>query len=953
MNFPPPAVWSAWPNRFWLGGCGLLLAGRLLAGEYSVTTWGVDEGLPQSSVTDIAQTPDGFLWISTLMSGLSRFDGVQFVNFDSANTPALVNLGVKRLLVDKTGNLWVGDSTGNLLLRQGDSFVKVAEGIRLGSLVGERGGRLALVTVEDELVLGRRAAGGQWQWQRYKPPFAIGQYNYHEDADGVLWFQTPTGKLGRFTAEKFQLLETLPGLAENRIQTLAADEAGQIWVGTGTELAVWQHGAFTNCNPAGPAENVSIRHIIPTPSGLWIEADNRLYFFDHQHWQGPLTDWNGKQLPWSHLRSLRVDNGGGSVACWADGRCQNFSLPQRGIFCQDVVVCGGPDGRVWLGTGGNGLLVRDQTGFHHALLPDQVTNGVRQLLVTKNGDVWFANFSGLFRFDGQKLERIIATTATEQVVAALAEGPDGAILSGTFGGSLRRWKNGKITSSQPLDSFPFSRFWALYPEADGTVWIGTFNAGLLRFKDGAFTRFTVADGLADNYISHILSDEHGNLWLGSRSGVMCVAKKSLVPKAVRNGPVACRLFGRNDGLPTVGMTLEFQPSCVRARDGALWYGSPKGANWVQPDDVRTVNPAPPVLVESVWANQNRCAFLPAASHSPEPEIRVEPGKKNLEVRYTAPEFSAPDLLRFKYRLEPFDADWVDAGSRRSVNYNPLPPGHYVFHVIAGNSDGVWNFPGARFRLTVEPHFWERKTFLAAALLALVASVTLVVRRTTQQRLRRKLEALHHQQQVERERSRIAQDLHDDLGAGLTEIGLTTDLAQNAALSATESREYVREVGGLARELVQRMDEIVWAVNPRNDSLNSLSVYACQYAQRLLKPLQLACRFDVQPGLPAITLNSEHRYNFFLAFKEAMNNVARHSGATELQLAIHAGEGKLVFLVADNGCGFELGGELAGADGLRNIRDRMERMGGHCEIQSQPGCGTRVTLWVPLQTSVRT
>ena len=953
MNFPPPAVWSAWPNRFWLGGCGLLLAGRLLAGEYSVTTWGVDEGLPQSSVTDIAQTPDGFLWISTLMSGLSRFDGVQFVNFDSANTPALVNLGVKRLLVDKTGNLWVGDSTGNLLLRQGDSFVKVAEGIRLGSLVGERGGRLALVTVEDELVLGRRAAGGQWQWQRYKPPFAIGQYNYHEDADGVLWFQTPTGKLGRFTAEKFQLLETLPGLAENRIQTLAADEAGQIWVGTGTELAVWQHGAFTNCNPAGPAENVSIRHIIPTPSGLWIEADNRLYFFDHQHWQGPLTDWNGKQLPWSHLRSLRVDNGGGSVACWADGRCQNFSLPQRGIFCQDVVVCGGPDGRVWLGTGGNGLLVRDQTGFHHALLPDQVTNGVRQLLVTKNGDVWFANFSGLFRFDGQKLERIIATTATEQVVAALAEGPDGAILSGTFGGSLRRWKNGKITSSQPLDSFPFSRFWALYPEADGTVWIGTFNAGLLRFKDGAFTRFTVADGLADNYISHILSDEHGNLWLGSRSGVMCVAKKSLVPKAVRNGPVACRLFGRNDGLPTVGMTLEFQPSCVRARDGALWFGSPKGANWVQPDDVRTVNPAPPVLVESVWANQNRCAFLPAASHSPEPEIRVEPGKKNLEVRYTAPEFSAPDLLRFKYRLEPFDADWVDAGSRRSVNYNPLPPGHYVFHVIAGNSDGVWNFPGARFRLTVEPHFWERKTFLAAALLALVASVTLVVRRTTQQRLRRKLEALHHQQQVERERSRIAQDLHDDLGAGLTEIGLTTDLAQNAALSATESREYVREVGGLARELVQRMDEIVWAVNPRNDSLNSLSVYACQYAQRLLKPLQLACRFDVQPGLPAITLNSEHRYNFFLAFKEAMNNVARHSGATELQLAIHAGEGKLVFLVADNGCGFELGGELAGADGLRNIRDRMERMGGHCEIQSQPGCGTRVTLWVPLQTSVRT
>ena len=547
---------------------------------------------------------------------------------------------------------------------------------------------------------------------------------------------------------------------------------------------------------------------------------------------------------------------------------------------------------------------------------------------------------------------VLATGTTAQAVAALAEGPDGAIWFGTFGGILRRWQDGKILSSQPLDNFPASRIWALCVEADGTVWAGTLNTGLLRFKDGQFTRFTKADGLVDNYISHILVDDAGNLWLGSSAGVMCVSKKSLEQKNVHSAPVTCRLFGRNDGLPTVAMTLEFGPSCVKARDGNLWFGSPKGASWVQPDNVRDSEAAPPVLVESVWADRNLREFLPTTRRLPLPQIIVEPGEKNVEVRYTAPAFTASDLMRFKYRLDPLDPDWQDAGTRRSVNYSHLPAGEYTFRVTAGNSDGAWNPTGASFRLIVQPHFWERQSFIFASLFAMLGLVGFTVRRITQQRLRRKLELLHQQQQVERERARIARDLHDDLGAGLTEIGLTSDLAQNDSLPATESREYIREIGGRARELVQRMDEIVWAVNPRNDSISSLSVYACQYAQHLLKPLGLACRFDVQPGLPETVLNSEQRYNFFLAFKEAVNNIARHSGATELHLDIHLEQEKLFFLVEDNGRGFEMGGEMAGADGLRNIRERLERLGGQCDIRSQPGHGTCIVLCVPLNGTAK-
>ena len=1039
MNIPPPPVRRLRSFGGWLAAA-VLLGGTARGGEYSVTTWGVDEGLPQSSVTDIAQTPDGFLWISTLMSGLSRFDGEEFVNFDSANTPGMVDSGVRRMLVDKLGNLWVNDSWGNLLLREGNNFNKVGEGIRLGSLVSEAPGRLALTTLDGDLVIGSRTAAGQWDWQRHKPPTSTGNSYYYQAADGVLWFQMPGGKLGRFANGRYETLDTLPGLTSTRVQVLARTLAGQILVGTDRELARWEHGSFINCNPGGPASRISVRRIVPVTDGLWVEADNKLFFCDRNHWHPPVAGWNSKLAPWSHLRTLRADNlnglwfsladeglahvdangklvrvtsedglpsqlvqtflcdrqgnlwagyhrgglvevrqqtfhavtrteglldtlvtsvtedqagaiwmgtAGGSVARWADGVCQNYSLPLRGTFCQDVVVGAGPDNRIWIGTGGNGLLVWDNGEFKPVIPPDQLTNSVRQLLVTKSGGVWVANFSGLYQLSGQKLDRVVATPSTDQAVAALAEGADGSIFIGTFGGSLRRWQQGKLDIYQPADKVPMSRIWSLCAEADGTVWAGTINEGLLRFKDGRFTRFTMADGLADNCITHILADNQGNLWLGSSAGVMSVAKSRLVAGAVRTEPIPCRVFGRNDGLPTVAMTLEFAPSCVKARDGTLWFGSPKGASRVSPDSVRPVEPAPPVLVESVWADRNLRELVQPAAPSARPQVTIEPDEKNVEVRYSAPDFTAPRLIRFKYRLDPLDSDWQDAGFRRRVDYNHLPAGEYVFRVTAGNSDGRWNQAGAGFRLIVRPHFWERKSFLLTALLSLLAAVTLAVRRIATQRLRRKLELLHQQQQLERERARIAQDLHDDLGAGLTEIGLTSDLAQNPALREHEAREYVSEIGGRARELVQRMDEIVWAVNPRNDSIGSLSVYACQYAQQLLKPLGLACRLDVQPGLPEIILNSEERYNFFLAFKESITNVARHSGAKELHLAIHAEEENLVFLVEDNGRGFEPGREKAGADGLRNIRERIERIGGRCEINSQPGAGTRILMSVPI------
>ncbi len=1010
------------------------------AGEYSITTWGVDEGLPQSSVTDIAQTPDGFIWVSTLMMGLSRFDGVNFVNFNSANTPEMVNSGIHHLLVDKQGNLWVNDSTGNLLLRQDNGFIKVGEGIKLGVLIGEHDGAIAFATLDGELVIGLHLDGRQWTWRHFKPPFP-GRVNYFEDADGVLWFLNSGGKIGRFTGDKFELMDAPPGMGGGRIQTLSSTASGQIMVGTDTELARWDHGAFVNISPDG--SNVSVRRIIPVSHGFWLETDDKIWFFDGDRWVEPVVGWSSRQAPWSHFQSIREDNAGGlwfslgsgglahvthtgkfvrvtsedglpsqvvqtyfcdhqgnlwagyhrggliqlrkesfhaitraqglqdtlvtsvtedqsgaiwlgsaggSLTRWAGGRCENYALPSDIIPSQNLVLCGAPDGRVWIGTGAKGLLFWNHGEFHQAIPPEQIPLGVRQMIATKNGDVWFGNFGGLWKYDGKNLRCVVPTGANDQVVAALAESVDGAILFGTMGGSLCRWQTNQLSSYQPGDNVPLSRIWALCAETNNTVWAGTMSGGLLRFYNGKFRRYTKADGLVDNDISHILADNLGNLWLGSGRGVMCVAKQSLLDKSEGSPPVPCRVFGRNDGLPTMGLTLEFAPSCVKTHDGILWFGTTKGGSWVQPDDIRVTEPAPPVLVESIWTDRIPRALSKPGMVADLPQISVAPGVNSIEVRYTSPDFTAPDFMRFKYRLEPLDSDWLDAESRRSVDYNHLPAGQYIFRVTAENSDGIWNAAGASFRLVVQPHLWERKSFLALSLVLLVGTSALMVRQMTTRRLRRKLETLHQQQQIERERARIARDLHDDLGAGLTEISVTSVFAQNPALPVVESRDCLHEIDVRARDLVQRMDEIVWAVNPRNDSLASLAHYCCQYAKQLLQPLGLACRFDLQPGLPELVLTSEHRYNFFLAFKEIINNVARHSRATELHLSIHASNGQLQFLVEDNGCGFEKGPEIVGADGLRNIRERVELMGGQCDILSQPDKGTRVFVLLPLHES---
>jgi signal transduction histidine kinase len=336
-------------------------------------------------------------------------------------------------------------------------------------------------------------------------------------------------------------------------------------------------------------------------------------------------------------------------------------------------------------------------------------------------------------------------------------------------------------------------------------------------------------------------------------------------------------------------------------------------------------------------------------------MRLGPGVEELEFEFTALSLAAPGNVTFRYQLEGLNKDWVDAGIVRVARYANVQPKDYKFRVTACNRDGIWNEVGSVVALTVKPHLWERTWFRVACGVAVFYLFGGGLLLTARRRYRRKLERLEQQQALERERTRIAQDLHDDLGAGLVEINFGSELAQDPSLDTDEVREHTREIGTRAREMVTALDEIVWAVNPKHDSVSSLATYFCQFAQHFLKATSVHCHLDVARNLPAAPLNAEQRHSLFLAFKEALSNVVQHAGATDLRLAIAVNDGTLTIIVSDNGSGLtpDAPRERNGADGLGNMQRRLQQLGGCCELTSSREKGTTVTFKVPLHGIGRT
>ncbi len=977
--------------------------------RFTVDVFGTDKGLPSSAVLAVTQTRDGFLWAGTL-AGLARFDGVQFAVFDENNTPGLNSSQIIRLYEDRQTNLWIGTENGGIAIVKAGTVTNLdlAQGGavgRLRAICEDTNGAIVLYT--DSGLLARYREGKVETWHAGSSAFSTCRAMI-VDNSGWLWVGTDTqlaalnpipvvtDEVGPIRLD-FLLASQRGGywrLANGRIQkcrgsgvefdwgaypwtntlTVAAaceDRDGNLVVGTHGDGVYWfdaQGQAKRISEEEGLSSKYVLAVMVDREGCLWVGTNGgglnrvRRKLFDVLERSSGLVVQSvcedGRGGLWIGYNRNRVDH-------WPTGGDKPFRIveaspslnvnPDTLLYVKSMFVGRrqGPLGGNWVLAGTWGALEQhlfqlEYEQFASLALPGSMDKGVSAIFQDRAGRLWLGTQGGLLRFDDLTLFTTRDGLSADDV-RAIAEDRDGNLWVGTEGGGLSRLRDGRFTCYTKTNGLPGNSISAAEVDADGVLWVAT-SGGLTRFQGGKWTRYSTKEGLASNRLGYLLEDGHGYLWIGSNAGLMRLKKEDLNRFAEDNSTlISCRVYGETDGLPATECTTGSQPGALRSHDGTLWFPTIQGLAWLNPARLNLNTSPPPVVIEAVLVD-GQVQNPETLRAGPPQAVTVPARKEGLEIRYASLNLAAPDKGRFKYQLGGYETTPKERpGYDRKAFYGKLPPGEYQFQVTACNEDDVWNPAYATLGVTVLPPFWQTWWFLGLTTVSLLGAIVGSVHYVSTQRLQRQLAALRQKEALEKERARIARDIHDQVGASLTQLSLLGELVEGDKHHPEEVVGHARQIEQTALETTRALDEIVWTVNPSNDTLDGLITYVCKYAQDYLAVAGLRYRLEAPPQLPGTPITPEVRHNVFLASKEAITNVVRHAQATAVSLRLRLEPASFTLEIEDNGRG------LAGLDpkaaqtrnGLRNMRKRMEDIGGAFYIGPAPERGTVVRLTAPL------
>jgi signal transduction histidine kinase/streptogramin lyase len=729
-----------------------------------------------------------------------------------------------------------------------------------------------------------------------------------EDQTGRIWIGTHWGGV-MFADETghWRQAESAGPLSQSRVLSLFQDEQGAIWVGTlGEGLHRLLPRVVRTLQPPASSRDFLITTVCAASSGaVWVGTDSAGIF--------RLAGSN-----WTHFGAQEgVD---GPVYSILEDRHTN----------------------VWSGVGTHLLQFLDGR-FTRTAEPALNAGHALALFEDREGGIWVGTPRGPAHHEGNRTT--LRSLGASLEIRALGQDAAGDIWVGTIAQGAFCIRSNRVHHFGPEEGLTNPDARSVWCSGNGEVWIGTLGDGLFRFRDGKFQHIGNADGLLDGTINGILENGQGEMWFTTYNGLFgCSVDELSYYQRGRTPGLSCRWFSVKDGLNFRTCSGSGQPVISRGKDGRIWFSNQSSLAVLDPQAGIKRGRSRKLLVESVVVDGE------ARETQPNGSFRVPSGFHSLEIHYTSPDLISPASLRFRYRMQGYEDQWVEAGERRVAYYNRLPPGQYQFEIMAGGPGEHWRQWSHNFTLDVVPRFYELRRAQVGGSLALLAMLAGTVWVTGRARLRRRLEKIEAQNALERERHRIAQDLHDDLGTSLTEISLLSAVARSPSASSQEVKARLEGIADKSHEMVKALDEIVWAVNPKNDSLPSLASYLCHFVQEFLEATLIRVRLEVPADLPSIPLNADQRHTLFLVVKEAVANAAKHSQATELWLRLNCVADKLQLSVEDNGRGFDTARVETGRNGLTNMQDRMAGIGGVCEFQSGPGNGTNVRFELPLPTN---
>ena len=933
-------------GSLWMGGNGTGLI-RLENGKS--TTYRTKDGIPSDTVTCLAEDVQKQIWIGT-ESGLSTyrnkkidplpimhdFDGFRisalFQDFHNRMWVCVKNRGVFRL---EEGTFVQIPDTGpeHLLASAHCILIDNKERIWIGA--------------GDDFVLCRDGD----RWLRYQLPHHQGTpyvTALAEEQDGSVWAGSVSEGLFHFREGRLSPVYAGSGLSDNLVESLLVDREGKLWVGTDAGLNRILPKRIISYGQNQGLGTGAVQGLAEVAPGIvWAGKPG-----------GGLYSWDGRKFI-RVLRKAQIEKENqieGLITL--SGQLEKS---QEGIETDPKVnsLFKSHDGSCWVGTTQGLIQFRNPASSKpEPERPVLQNQSVTAITDDEKGGMWAGTASGHLWWRPENSWRDITIRSMHHPISAMLPNGEGGIWVGTIGGGLNLFGGtnpshfGKETPGLESDSIL-----SLYRDTNDILWIGTSGGGLSRYGAGKFQNFTTREGLPDNTISQILESSDGKLWLGSDKGVASIHRADVMDFLEgRSRLLHPQVFGHADGMPSEKCSGGFYPAGLRTKTGELFFATDKGIAMLDPKLMPQEPKLPNIIIEGIvidgepgnQMNIRSRGMMPGENYV----LNIPAGKHRIEFRYTALGFNQPEQVRFRYRLDGLDSDWVEAGengTRRTASYGYVPPGTYTFTVDACFSSGIWSTNGAVIQLKVASYFWQTWWFICLAAVAVLTMIVVAVRFQEKAKVHRRLNILEQERALQRERARIAQDLHDDLGSSLTRISLLSGLAKADKDNPDLLETHTHRISQSAEQTVRALEEIVWAVRPESDSLQSLVEYISHFANELFEGDAARCRLDLPTGFPPRPLPPDLRHDIFLVVKEALTNALKHAQAKEVRIQARINGDQLEVVVQDDGMGFNTSGISADSihNGLGNMRRRTTNMKGVLTVNSTPGKGTQVRLSIQI------
>jgi ligand-binding sensor domain-containing protein/signal transduction histidine kinase len=941
------------------------------------------------------------LWIGTA-DGLLRLRDHTFTYFSTV--PLESERRVRAICPDSNDGIWVGD--GGVVAALHDQRYFLRTDLQAGliqSLFQDSTGELWVGT--EGGLFRRGAQTGDWRtiYQAPRPDRLYGASAVCRDGLGNVWFGNETG-LWRYRDGQLDVYRTEHGLSPGIVSSIAEDGDGALWLAVGRHVNRFNGGQFSRFDAKTGLPDDEMQCVCADHEGnIWVGTARSGLVRLRPRTLVTYTVQDG--LVSDDVCSICEGRAGemwfgtwGGVSRFADERFTNYPNVSAPVF-QDH------SGVVWLVMNGDLAWLRSDQPELFAPKEWPLFHDVMSMYQDRSGAVWAAVGCGLWRLRGSRCELyalsnllgaaglvrtntiphwvdeklgreyLVHTNALpgQSSPVGILGDHAGNLWVGSKASGLHCFRDGRFTTLSITNGLTSDLVGPLLADPDGTLWIGS-DKGLNRLSKGHITRFTTAEGLAENIVGNLLEDDDGWFWTLGHHGIHRMRKQDLTELAEgKRRTIRSMSYGTAEGMLSSEGNVGLFPNTCQTPDGLLWFPTTRGVVVVEHNQMLPRDRPAPVVLEQVLADDEIIfgdgvageaglrlkSPLEAEKPGPPPGSQLSTinhqlpaGRARLlEFRYTANTFIAPEQVQFRYQLVGHDRDWRDAGLRRTAIYTDIRPGTYRFRVVAINYHGVESEAPAEFAFSLAPFFYQTRWFYGASTLAVLLT-GLGLHRLRVGRLARK-QALEQQLALALQRERIAKDMHDDLGASLTQIGLLSEHARRDPHQSPEVAADLKKIAEATRQTAQAADEMVWVVSPRHDSLESLATYLCQLVREYLEPSGIRCRLEVPEMLPDVRVPSDVRHNLALFVKEALNNAVKHSAARQVSVALKLDGRNLTISVTDDGCGFDpqlsppTPRPSATGNGLVNLRRRVEELGGQFELWTQPGQGTRVGATVKL------